>query len=126
MFRRRGRHKDHELDAALRPGEPVVDEDDWRIPRRLNVARDVVEAFARDPQRRAMSSVDDLGIIERVTFAELARESARWSGVLGAADVRPGDRVIVAVDHAPVWPAVMLGALKRGAVAVPCPARLSD
>ena len=38
----------------------------------------------------------------------------------------PGDRVLVLLGPTPAWPAVLLGALKAGFVAVPCPEAMSN
>ena len=46
--------------------------------------------------------------------------AARWAGLLRARGVAPGDRVLVLVGKTPDWHAVMLAALKVGAVAIPC------
>ena len=44
----------------------------------------------------------------------------RPGGRVSCAGVEPGDRVLVLVGKTPDWHAVMLGALKAGAVAIPC------
>ena len=38
----------------------------------------------------------------------------------------PGDRVLVLLGPTAVWPAVLLGVLKAGGVAVPCPEAISN
>ncbi len=98
----------------------------WDIPAEFNFTRDVVEALALNSRRRALTSVDADGVIKRATFVEVTREAARWSSVLRARGNAPGDRVIVIVDETSVWLTVMLGVLKAGMIAVPCPRGFAD
>jgi acyl-coenzyme A synthetase/AMP-(fatty) acid ligase len=93
---------------------------EWAVPERLNFTRDVVEHLAEDPTRRALTFVARDGIVERFTFAELARRAAGWATVLLEHGIGPGDRVMVLLDKRPAWHGVILGALKIGAVTVPC------
>jgi acyl-coenzyme A synthetase/AMP-(fatty) acid ligase len=85
---------------------------------RFNFARDVVEAA--DPAALALRFVDATGSVRDLTFAEIAERSARWAGLLRAHGVEPGDRVLVLVGKTPEWHPLMTGALKVGAIAIPC------
>jgi acyl-coenzyme A synthetase/AMP-(fatty) acid ligase len=88
---------------------------------RANVARDL---FARLMTRRtapAWAFVDSMGVIERRTFAEVARGTARWSWLLRSSGARPGERVVVLASRRPEWLAVVLGTINGGSVAVPYP-----
>jgi len=90
-------------------------------PEPFNFTRDVMERQAgRHMNRSALSFVDAEGVIERLTYAEVAGRSARWSGLLRELGVAPGDRILVTVDRRPDWHEIMLASLKIGAVAVPC------
>jgi acyl-coenzyme A synthetase/AMP-(fatty) acid ligase len=93
---------------------------EWAVPERLNFTRDVVEHLADDPTRRALTFVARDGIVERFTFAELARRAAGWATLLLERQIGLGDRVMVLLDKRPAWHGVILGALKIGAVTVPC------
>ncbi len=86
-------------------------------PARFNFARDVVEQA--DPARLALRFVDRAGATSDLTFGEVAERTARWTGLLRR-HLQPGDRVLVLVGKTPEWHAVMLAALKTGAVAIPC------
>ena len=92
----------------------------WQVPERFNFARDVVEAFAADPHRPALTFVDSIGAIDRMTFKEVAGEASRWAALLRSRGLAPGDRLLVLLGKVPAWPAVLLGALKAGLVPVPC------
>jgi len=87
-------------------------------PARFNFARDVVEA--QDPARPALRFCDRSGAVRDLTFGEVADAAARWTGLLRAREVTPGDRVLVLVGKTPDWFSVMLAVLKTGAVAIPC------
>ncbi len=96
----------------------------WQVPARYNFSRDVVEAYAADPLRPALTFVDRDGVIDRRTFADVAIDAGRWAGLLRSRGLEPGDRVLVVVGLNRTWHGVMLGALKAGLVAIPCPASL--
>jgi len=88
-----------------------------RPPDRFNFARDVVEQH--DPETLALRFVDRDGGRSDLTFGEVTGAAARWAGLLRSR-VEPGDRVLVLVGKTPDWHAVMLAALKAGAVTIPC------
>ena len=92
----------------------------WQVPARFNFTRDVVEAYAADPLRPALTFVDPDGVIDRRTFSEIATEANRWAQLLRARGLAPGERVLVVTGKTPSWHAVLLGAIKAGVVTVPC------
>jgi len=92
----------------------------WDVPARFNFTRDVIEAIATDPLKSALTFVDREGIVDRRTFHEIAGDAARWAHLMRTRLDR-GDRVVLAVGNVPAWQCAMLGALKSGLVAVPCP-----
>ncbi len=92
----------------------------WEVPGRFNFTRDVVDALADDPTRSALTFVDAEGIVDRRSFAEMSGDAARWAHMLRTRLDR-GDRVLVILGKSPSWHCAMLGALKGGLVAVPCP-----
>ena len=92
----------------------------WDVPDQFNFVRDVVEVLGRNPLRSGLTFVDREGIVDRKTFHELAGDAARWAHLLRTRLER-GDRALIAVGKVPAWHGAMLGALKSGVVAVPCP-----
>ena len=92
----------------------------WDVPTRFNFTRDVVDALADDANRGALTFVDAEGIVDRRSFAEVSGDAARWAHLLRTRLDR-GDRVLVMLGKSPAWHCAMLGALKGGLVAVPCP-----
>src|SRR6188472_3848988 len=112
LLRRRARDEAIPKAGPYAPG--------WDVPARFNFTRDVIEAIATDPLKAAMTFVDREGIVDRRTFHEIAGDAARWAYLMRTRLDR-GDRVVLAIGNVPSWQAAMLGALKSGLVAVPCP-----
>jgi acyl-coenzyme A synthetase/AMP-(fatty) acid ligase len=99
----------------------VFEDGEWRGPERFNFARDVVEAVgANDPTWPALTFVDEIGAIRRFTYTELSVLATRWSAYLEEQDLQEGDRLLVVLGKRPEWYAVMLAAMRRGAVSIPC------
>ena len=92
----------------------------WEVPGHFNFTRDVIDALADDPTRGALTFVDAEGIVDRRSFAEISGDAARWAHLLRTRLDR-GDRVLVLLGKSPAWHCAMLGAIKGGLVAVPCP-----
>ena len=118
--RRRGRGNElpsSPLELALRPA--LVD-GRWQIPDRFNFTRDVVEALARDPKRRALTFLGSDGIIEHRLFREIAEGATVWALALRERSVSPGDRVVVVGGSTVDWLEAILGTWKVGGVVIPC------
>jgi acetyl-CoA synthetase/medium-chain acyl-CoA synthetase len=93
----------------------------WVVPPRFNFPRDVVEAVATEnPTRRAITFVDRTGVVRPFTYAEMAILSAHWANLLHDVGLAYGDRLLVLLGKRPEWQAILLGALRMGAVTVPC------
>jgi acyl-coenzyme A synthetase/AMP-(fatty) acid ligase len=87
-------------------------------PARFNFTRDVVERA--DPAALALRFVELGGGVRDLTFVQVAEWAAQWAALLRGRGLATGDRVLVLVGKTPEWHAVMLAALKVGAVAIPC------
>ena len=113
--RRRGRNEpaSSPLELALRPA--LVD-GRWQIPDRFNFTRDVVEALARDPKRRALTFLSNEGIIEHRSFREIAEGATVWAVAPPRAPCDPGDRVVVVAGSTVDWLEAVLGTWKIGGV----------
>ncbi|MGH9346949.1 MAG: AMP-binding protein, partial [Vicinamibacterales bacterium] len=53
-----------------------------------------------------------------LTYAELARLSGRHAALLASDDIRPEERVIIALPDSPDYVAALFGILRRGSVVV--------
>ena len=90
------------------------------MPDRFNFTRDVVEALAGDPKRRALTFLGGDGVIEPRSFREIADGAAVWAVLLREHSVGAGDRVVVMAGSTVDWLEAVLGTCKAGAVVVPC------
>ncbi|PYM16425.1 MAG: acetyl-CoA synthetase [Candidatus Rokuibacteriota bacterium] len=84
----------------------------------MNLAHELVDRYASSDEI-ALSWIGRDGVIERYTFRELSRLSARFAGVLRELGVSPGDRVAGYLGRVPETFVTMLGAFKAGAIYVP-------
>jgi hypothetical protein len=77
-----------------------------------------------ESKHHAVTNVDAVGVIEHFTFADVAREAGCWAHLLRVNGLQPGDRVLVLAGRKWAWRCALLGVLRAGGVAVPCPASL--
>ena len=91
------------------------------VPERFNAVIDVVERWAAEaPADMALVSLDGQGdVVAEQTVADLARESRRAARALLALGIQKGDPVFVMLPRVPAWYAVVLGAIRIGAVPTP-------
>jgi acetyl-CoA synthetase/medium-chain acyl-CoA synthetase len=100
---------------------PALVDGAWNVPQRFNFSRDVIEALAtEDPDRRALAFVDRTSVVRRFTFSEMAVLSAQWANLLRETGLARGDRLLVLVGKSADWHAIVLGALRYGAITIPC------
>ena len=81
---------------------------------------------ARAYRDRVAMQVKRDGEYVRLTYGDLAGAVASAAMAIGAAGVRPGDRVALLAENAPEWAAACLGIVAAGAIAVPMDVQLSD
>lgn len=90
------------------------------VPPTFNFGRDVVDAFARDPEHLALIWCDGRGAERTLSFADVARASDRIAAWLASRGVAKGERVIVMLPRIPEWQICMVACMKLGAVPIPC------
>ncbi|HSF62524.1 MAG TPA: AMP-binding protein [Gaiellaceae bacterium] len=118
--RRRGRSSaptSSPVEIAL---TPALKDERWHVPDHFNFTRDVVEVLARDPKRRALTSLGKDGVIEPRSFMQISEGVTRWASILREHGVRHEDRVVVLADSGLEWLEVVLAVMKVGAITVPC------
>jgi acyl-coenzyme A synthetase/AMP-(fatty) acid ligase len=103
---------------------PAVIDGKWKVPDRFNFTRDVVEVLGADRKRQALTFVGPDTVIEPRTFADIAEGANRWAFVLRQRGIGPGDRVLVVSGITVDSVEALLGCIKVGAIAVPCPPTL--
>jgi acetyl-CoA synthetase/medium-chain acyl-CoA synthetase len=95
----------------------------WTMPAEFNFGA-LVDAWATDRSRVALYWEDESGRRERHTFWDVAKQSNRVMNALAGLGVRRGDAVLVMLPRVPLWQATIVGALKLGALVVPCTSSL--
>ena len=93
----------------------------WLEQSRVALAETIVDRHARGTraERTAIHWVGADGSERRITFGELARQSARFGNRLRRLGVKPGDRVATVLPRIPQAMPAMIGALRAGAILVP-------
>jgi len=96
------------------------------LPATFNFGRDVVDRFARDPNKIALIWCDAAGHERVLTFADIARRSNQVANWLSAQGIGRGDRVIVMLPRIPEWQICLTACFKVGAVPIPCITMLTE
>jgi acetyl-CoA synthetase/medium-chain acyl-CoA synthetase len=96
----------------------------WQVPEYFNFGVDVVDRLAQDRGRTALYWEDEAGHEARHTFWDLSVHSNRFANALRGLGVKKGDAVMVMLPRVPEWFVAYLGALKAGAIVIPCTATL--
>jgi acetyl-CoA synthetase/medium-chain acyl-CoA synthetase len=108
------------LQAALDAYRRSVEAFRWDVPDAFNFGRDVVDRLAADPDRPALLWRNAAGAERRLSFEDAAAGSNRVAHLLRGLGIRAGDPVLVMLPRVPEWHLVLVGALKIGALAIPC------
>ncbi|MCU0767532.1 MAG: acyl-CoA synthetase [Gammaproteobacteria bacterium] len=93
----------------------------WQVPEQFNIGVACTDAHAGTAaaQRVAMIVEDDADGTTSATFAQLADATARFADLLRRLGVDVGERVLIRLPNSLAYPTAFLGAMKRGAIAVP-------
>jgi acyl-coenzyme A synthetase/AMP-(fatty) acid ligase len=97
----------------------------WETPEHFNFAA-VIDKFAEDPRRVAILWEDSEGRRARLTFADIAQQSRRIANVLAGHGIRRGDAVLLVLPRITLWQATYIGALRLGAIVIPCTSMLRE
>ncbi|HLI79687.1 MAG TPA: acyl--CoA ligase [Candidatus Binataceae bacterium] len=97
----------------------------WDTPEFFNFGN-VIDEFAADPERVALLWEDQEGNRARLTFGDFKEQSNRIANVLTDLGLGAGDPILLVLPRIPFWQAAYIGALKIGAIVIPCTAMLRE
>jgi acyl-coenzyme A synthetase/AMP-(fatty) acid ligase len=97
----------------------------WDTPEHFNFGA-LIDRFAQDQKRVAIYWEDQEGRRARLTFADIAQQSNRIANVLAGLGLRSGDPIMLVLPRVTLWQAAYIGALKLGALVVPCTSLLRE
>ncbi len=96
--------------------------DAWRYvdgtPDAVNATEECLSRHPAESVALSVATAD--GDTDRYTFGDLDRASGRFANYLAATGVDHGDRVAIMLDPSFEFAAAFFGAMRHGAVAVPC------
>lgn len=90
-----------------------------KIPEFYNFVDQVLDKWARDPEKTAMIWVDDNGNEVRKTFQELCRTSKQAANALAGLGIKRGDRILLVLSRQIAWWEMVTACLRMGVVAIP-------
>ena len=91
----------------------------WNIPEYFNIGVACSAGSQQNPAAIAMIVEDDALGTSQITFTELALQTNLFAQLLRNLHVELGDRVLIRLPNSLDYPIAFLGAMKRGAIAVP-------
>jgi acetyl-CoA synthetase/medium-chain acyl-CoA synthetase len=97
----------------------------WETPEFFNFGA-TIDKFAEDPRRVAILWEDAAGRRARLTFADIAQQSARIANVLTGFGIRRGDPILLVLPRITIWQAAYIAALRIGAIVIPCTSMLRE
>jgi acetyl-CoA synthetase/medium-chain acyl-CoA synthetase len=95
------------------------------VPEHFNFGAHV-DKYASDPGRVALLYEDQDGNRARLTFADLKKQSDRIANALSGLGIKRGEPVLLMLPRMTLWQAAYLGALKIGALVIPCTSMLRE
>jgi acyl-coenzyme A synthetase/AMP-(fatty) acid ligase len=90
------------------------------VPTHFNFGGDVVDRWAKESDHLALIWCDEAGSERRFTFREISRLSNQCANLFAALGLHRGDRILIMLPRLPEWQIAMVGALKLGAIPIPC------
>ena len=94
---------------------------EWNIPEYFNIGEACCDIHLDTPTANAIAMIveDDTLGTSQITFAELSEQTGRFAQLLRSLQVDFGERVLIRLPNSLAYPIAFLGAMKRGAIAVP-------
>jgi benzoate-CoA ligase family protein len=103
---------------------PLSDPVPWDCPGMREIGFDIPERYNASEvlfQNLAAGRGDRLAVVGPAghrTYSELAADAARWGNALLGLGLARGDRILLALDDTPVYPAAFFGAVRAGLVPI--------
>jgi len=91
----------------------------WEVPEYFNFAGDVIDKWAKDPDKLAMWWLDDAGTEIKRTFLELGNASKRLANLLVSRGVKKGDVVMVILPRNIEWWEIFTACIRMGVLIAP-------
>jgi medium-chain acyl-CoA synthetase len=98
----------------------------WQVPEFFNFAGEVVDKWAKDPNKLAMLWVDDQGTEIRKTFRDISNASKRLANVLAAQGVKRDDVVILILPRNIEWWETFTACIRMGVLVAPGTTQLTS
>jgi acetyl-CoA synthetase/medium-chain acyl-CoA synthetase len=95
----------------------------WSVPEEFNFGA-LVDAWATDRSRVALLWENEAGARASWTFWDVKVATNRMMNALAGLGIGRGDPVMVMLPRVPEWQVAIIGALKLGALVIPCTASL--
>lgn len=106
--------------SDMSPAQRVIPDFQWDVPDRFNFSTDVVDHWAEQGDPLCLIWENAQGAERRFRYSDMALLAGRFARLLLDSGVRKGDRILVVMPRIPEWQIVVTGALRIGAVAIPC------
>jgi len=98
----------------------------WEVPEYFNFAGDVIDKWAKDPNKLAMHWVNDDGVEAKRTFLDFSKASKRLCNVMAQNGVKRGDVVMIVLGRSIEWWEVFTACIRMGAVIAPGTTQLTS
>ena len=98
----------------------------WDVPEHFNFAVDVVDRWAREPDRLALIAVNAAGEESRYSFNDISLSSMALANLLESRGLKKGARVIVMLPRIAQWQITMVAVMRMGAIPIPCITMLTE
>ncbi|MGR3220166.1 MAG: AMP-binding protein [Candidatus Anammoxibacter sp.] len=96
------------------------------VPEYFNFARDVLDKFAKNPDKQALMWIDDDGNEVKKTYAQLCRDSRKVCNILSEQGIQRGDVVIVILPRVIEWWVINIACLRMGVIISPGTVQLTS
>jgi len=94
---------------------------EWKVPKQFNIGVACTDKHLNTPVAKTIAMIveDDVLGTAQISFEELAKRTDQFAQLLINLGITLGDRVLIRLPNCLDYPTAFLGAMKRGAIAVP-------